>query len=115
MQKIRKINILGTNTYIFSAWEPTTLKGTNHTPIIPSHSTITTINGQWYGRIGTREITPELNSIPVGLERFEKMKEYREGQYNEAYQAILTEYPELKNQNIKYDMGEIEIAYPAEQ
>ena len=115
MQKIRKINILGTNNYIFSAWEPTTLKGTNHIPIIPSHSTITTINGKWYGRIGTREITPELNSIPVGIERFKKMKEYREEQYQKAYQAILAEYPELKDQNLKYEMGEIEFINPAEQ
>ena len=115
MQKIRKINILGTNTYIFSAWEPTILKGTNYTPIIPSHSTITNINGQWFGRIGTREVTPELNSIPVGIKRFEKMKQYREKQYNEAYEAILVEYPELKGLNLKYDMGEIEVNYPAEQ
>ena len=77
--KIHKIRIIGTSTVVYSAWEPSSVMG--------PHSTITTFDGSWFGRVGTRT--------------------FREDEFQQAYGAILSEYPGLALVPHKKDMGEI--------
>ena len=103
--QVRKINIIGTNTEIYSAWEEAG-KSKLYT-IGHNFHTITTINEKWYGKTGTEELPETINSLPFGDERNAKINEYRKSQYEKAYQAILAAFPELHNTNYKMDMGEI--------
>jgi len=69
--KVVAHNIIGTNLHIHEAWTPSNL--------MSGHSTITHIDNQVYGRIGTS-----------------RTQNYQ-AQYEEAYKAIISEYPELKH------------------
>ena len=67
---VSRINIIGTNTCDYSAWEPTAIMG--------RHSSITTFGPggdpfhgrqRWYGRIGSRPLPARIDRIPAGPER----------------------------------------------
>jgi hypothetical protein len=73
---IKKYRIEGTDIWMFSAWEPSKLIGAHHT--------ITYVDGEVFGRIGTLHFTEE---------EFEK-----------AYALIIDEHPEAAEG--KGDQGE---------
>lgn len=102
----------GSNKVIYySVWE----KG----EVVYTHSTITSFGGgkevgqgngptQWYGRLGTRELSKDINSIPVGPERYKAVDIWHNAQYNLAYDLINKAFPETINNGVK-SMGEIEL------
>lgn len=96
---IDKYSIIGTNIIVYNAWEPSGVFG--------RHSTITTIDGKWYGRIGTRWLPPYLENMLAGsLERIQTVSKWLKDQYEEAYTLILQAYPEASSGMCT--MGEIE-------
>ena len=88
----------GERAVVYSAWEPSEDHG---------HSTITTIDGVWFGRIGTRRFACNL---PAGSDERHTavMAEYEE-QYLEAYNAIADVFPLACGRE---DMGEVETREP---
>ena len=71
--------IAGTGIRVYTAWEPSGLMG--------EHSTITTIGGKWYGKIGSNPDRVIYDHLPVGQERFDAVEA--------AYQAIREANPTL--------------------
>lgn len=77
-----------------------------------SHSTISRPDDDdqaWYGQMGTEDLTPETNAIPVGPARFAACDAERADRYAHAYGTILLAFPEAGIAKAKRDMGEIEI------
>jgi len=115
---VHKTRIIGTNRVIFSAWEPTygsPEKGFNHT-------TITMINGSWYGKVGTHRLPAYLTPRPRGrnntLEAWitydivvRAADEWTQANRRRAYFAIEFDYPEISaggyEGRITRDSGEI--------
>ncbi len=84
---IQKSPIIGTGIVEYSAWEPSALVG--------RHSSITSIAGEWYGRIGTRWPPPELERLPAWSdERMKAVGRWHEEQYQEAYDLIIRAFPQ---------------------
>lgn len=95
---LKKYSVTHTDLIVYEAWEPSELMG--------PHATITSIDTQWYGRIGTRRPPPELERLPAGSEeRFRAVGKWYEDQYEEAYRLIIQAFPEAKAG--KHSMGEI--------
>ena len=94
---IKKYSVATTDLVVYEAWEPSAIMG--------KHNTITSIDGEWYGRIGTRHLPPELEKLPPGPERITAVGKWHEDQYQEAYNLILRAFPEA--QAGKRSMGEI--------
>ena len=89
MVKVRSHKIIGTNTTIYSAWALTSAIGGYHT--------ITYIDDQCYGQMGTERITPELDALPPrSSERSAAVKSYRAARCRSAIDAILDAHPELR-------------------
>lgn len=100
---VNKYNIAGSNLIVYNAWEPSGIFG--------PHSTITMIEGKWYGRIGTRRLSPDIEKLQAGSkERIEAVGKAFESQYEEAYKLIEGLYPESANG--RHTMGEIEKYWP---
>lgn len=76
---IKKYRIKGTDTWVYSAWVPTELIG--------AHLTITYVEGEVFGRVGTLTNTEE--------------------EFEAAYELIIDEYPEAAGG--ERDRGEIEL------
>lgn len=83
---IQRSRVIGTNTVVYTAWEPSKLRG--------NHSTVTTFDGKWYGRIGTDPERALFDHIPVGDDRSEAVQEAYEQRFRVAYDAILKAFPE---------------------
>ena len=79
--------IAGTGIRVYTAWEPSGLMG--------AHSTITTIGGKWYGKIGSNPDRAIYDHLPVGQERFDAVEAAYQAQYERAYQAIREANPTL--------------------
>lgn len=94
---IQRYSILTTDILVYSAWEPSTITG--------RHSTITSLNNKWYGRIGSRLLPPDINKIPFGPERLAAVEKWHKDQYQEAYSLIIEAFPEAKTGH--RDMGDI--------
>lgn len=84
---VKKVPILLTRDAAYSAWEPRAQGG--------GHSTITTIEDRWYGRVGTRrDLPPALDALPGGWEeRIAKVRGWYEEQYAEAHRLIRQAFP----------------------
>lgn len=80
MIKVTGTRISGTNTTVYEAYEPSSVAG--------NHSTITMIDGEWFGKIATRRLPADINAIPVGPERSAAVHAFHETRYAEAYAAI---------------------------
>ena len=99
--KIKRTEIRGTDNgnglaVVFSAWEP-----------YDRHSTMTTIDGKLYGRIGTRPLTARLDALPASTNaRIFAVEQFHAEQQDEAYAAICEEYPGT-DLNSNKCMGEI--------
>jgi hypothetical protein len=84
---IRKYSVATTDLIVYEAWEPSALMG--------PHATITSIDDKWYGRIGTRRPSAELEALPAGSEeRFRAVGKWYEDQYDDAYKLIVQAFPE---------------------
>ncbi len=80
MIKVTGQRIMGTSTTVYEAYEPSSVAG--------NHSTITTIDGEWFGKIATRRLPAEINAMPIGLERSAAVDAFHKARYAEAYAAI---------------------------
>lgn len=97
-QIVRKSRIIGTRIDVYVVWEPSALTG--------QHSSLTTIDGKWYGRVGTRPLPAALDALPaMSDERYNAVKRFHEEQYQEAYALIIATHPEAFYG--RPDMGEI--------
>ena len=104
---VQRIPIIA-STVVFTVYEKTVFE----LDARGGHSTITTFDGLegWYGRLGTRRLSDEINAIQVGEKRFEAVDGWQRAQYEEAYEAILAVYPGLKNDpTASYHSGEVSI------
>lgn len=91
---VQKVAIIGTSIRDYSAWELTSPVGAS----MFGHSNITTIDGAWYGRVGTRRLTAELDALPAYTsERSAAVQCFHAAQYAEAYCAIVAAFPETKD------------------
>ncbi len=69
------------------AYEPSSFMG--------PHSSIFSIDDQWFGKIGSRELPEDLEALPARSEKRSKaVKTWQMAQYKEAYDAIIAEHPE---------------------
>ncbi len=103
MPTITETRIIGTTTLVFAAWEPLERTDAGY-----SHGTSRTIDGERFGRIGTRALPEDLNALR-GEERIRRVGAWQESQYQEAYTAIFAARTELRRADLRADMGEIEI------
>ena len=99
MVKIQVTKMLDGRT-ICSAWEPSTITGI--------HGTITTIDGEWYGRIGTDPDAWTYQCLPVGEDRSAAVERAYQTRYAVAYTHILRAHPEVYF-GVR-DMGEIVVS-----
>lgn len=92
---VMRNRIIGTDTVVWSAWEP-----------YDGHSALTWIDGEKVGRIGTRRLPADLDALPAySDERIRAVRAWHEAQYQDAYAAIIATVPWLTG--YKTDMGEI--------
>lgn len=99
--KVQRSRIIGTTSVVLSAWEPSSYTG--------PHGTVTTIDGQCYGRIGTLRPSHELQALPAGSEeRSRKVRAHYDAEYQRAYAAIIAVHAEAKHG--EPDMGQIEVS-----
>ncbi len=78
---VKRVNIIGTQMYVYSAWERSSYTG--------NHSSVTTIDGQCYGEVPSRRPTPELEALPaMSRERYERVSRYQDRNQSEAYGLI---------------------------
>jgi hypothetical protein len=97
---VQRYKILGTDIHVHAVWER-----------YSNHSTMTTINGEWYGRIGTRRLPAFMEALPaMSDERSRIVGEWHDAQYAQAYEMILRAFPELIP--TRQSMGEIETYEP---
>lgn len=100
---VHRYGIIGTRSVVYAVYEPSAVCG--------KHSTITHQFGQWYGRVGTRPLTPELDALKaMSQERFDSVGAFHEAQYQEAYKVIESTFPEVSNYGQYRSMGEISIS-----
>ncbi len=82
--QVSKYRIIVTPWQVFDAFER-----------FSGHSSTTRIDGVLMGRVGTRSLTTELAALkPLSLTRLERIQTWHAAQYEEAYEAIIAEYPE---------------------
>lgn len=97
---VKKYNIAATDLIVYDVWEPSELAG--------PHSTVTTIDGRWYGRLGTRRSTSELEGLAPGSEeRFRAVGKWHDDQFEEAYRLIVQAFPEASGG--ERSMGQISL------
>ena len=89
-----RYNILCTNAVAYEVWEPSEGIGPN------SHSTITTIEGKWYGSMTTRPLPPEIETLPGWMpgywpaERIAAVDAYHKALEQEAEAIIKATWPQ---------------------
>lgn len=99
---IQRTPIIGTTCVIFSVWEKGQITGT--------HSTITTINGEWYGRVGTERLPADLDALPAySNERAAAVRAWQLRRYERAYDIIAHSEYGHEAMNGRYSMGQVEI------
>lgn len=102
---IQKVQVAG--GVIYSAWEP------RLSALPPAqgryHHTITFIDGQFYGRIGTDPEPSLFEHLEKGTQaRSAAVKQAYAERYAVAYEAIVSAHPELKTKGRRND-GVIEV------
>ena len=70
------------NKVSYTAWVP-----------VGSHSSITFIGNQCYGKVGTDPDPALYDDLPVGQERSAAVQRAYDARYGVAYAAIIAEYP----------------------
>lgn len=99
---VRRVQIIGTQHVSYSAWLP--VAGSPY-----GFSTITTIDGQQYGRLGTERLPDALENLPVRSQaRSDRVREWQINVYDNAYNMICEAYPALwDTPESAHVMGEI--------
>ena len=99
-----RYRIIGTSMVIHKAYEPTVLSGLNWEEGKPAHSSLTSFDeyrhehGVFYGEVGSRRLTPELDSLPaMTQERSEAVKAYHRTNYARAFDSILAAFPDARH------------------
>lgn len=97
---VQRIQIIGTQVLVFNAYEPSAItlvavedaaKGAGGV----GHSTISSFDGEWYGDIASRRLTPELAAMrSMSEERSNAVDAYHRANYEAAYALILQAFPE---------------------
>lgn len=83
--KVQRTEIIGGGV-TYSAWAPSSLTG--------NHGTISTIDGAWYGRLGTERLPADLEALPAMTEqRSTAVRAWQNTRYEAAYEAILEAFP----------------------
>jgi len=78
---IKKYSVATTDVIVYEAWEPSHIMG--------PHATITSIDGEWYGRIGTRRPPSEVERLPAGSEeRWRAVGKCYDEQYEEGEKLL---------------------------
>lgn len=90
MVMVRKYSVGADDLTVYAAWEPSTVGGKG------KHEEVASINGEWYGRIGTRHLPSELKILPEGDERVRATEKWLGDQWEEAYDLILEAFPEAR-------------------
>lgn len=92
--------VIGTRIDVFSVWERTS-------GYAGPHSSFFTIGDVLMGKVGARRLPFEIDVLPRGDTRLAAVTAFQQAQYEEAYAAILAEYPQAAQG--RRDMGEITI------
>ncbi len=105
---VKKYRVIGTRVVCYNAYE-LDMFGTGR---FPNHSSIThdDASNRWWGQLGSRELPPEIDALPVGPERWAAIDAYRDAQHELAYRAILAACPEAAQGERR--RGEVEIILP---
>ena len=99
---VRRSRILSTPFVVYQAWEPRTSSA--------SHSTISTIDGKWYGAIATRCDDSSYRHLAGGSpERIAAVERHYAANYAAAHAAIIAAFPEAAEG--KRTGGDIEICF----
>jgi hypothetical protein len=81
---VQATRIIGTDRIVYSAWESSSYTG--------EHATVTTIDGEVFGKIGTRRPT-NLPASPI--ERMDASYDHYAAEYARAVDTILAHEPRL--------------------
>jgi hypothetical protein len=90
---VHRYGILCTSYVDYQVWEPTSLRGSHH-------STLTTIEGKWYGTITSRPLPPELEAMPGWkpgfwpVARIAAVQDWRAKNEAEAEEIIRSTFPQ---------------------
>lgn len=81
---------------LVDVYEPGELAG-RHSNITSFTNTpgVNELGVAWWGRIGSRRLTPEQDAMPVNEKRFAMVREHYKDQHREARALILMAYPEF--------------------
>lgn len=96
--------ILGTRTTVFEAWEPG--------DVMDTHSTVTSIDGRWFGHVPSRALPTEIEQMPIATpERIAAVQEFQARNKAEAVEAILAAHPEIDETDPKVRIvgGRVEV------
>lgn len=89
---VNRYSIAGTSLIEIEVWEPSQPSSAGR---FYGHSTITHIEERLYGRVGSSDLPADLDALPYGKERIERVKAWQEAEYQRAYEAIAQAYPKL--------------------
>jgi hypothetical protein len=85
---VKATRIIGTDTIVYSAWESSTPTG--------AHATITRIDDEWFGKIGTRRPPAEVTDMPaMSDERYAAARAHYAAEQVRAITTILDHEPRL--------------------
>lgn len=87
--RVIKTRIIGTQVDVYNAWTPTV--------ICTGHLSVRRIDGTpgWWGRLGSEGVLPpDIEALPFGDERIEKVRAWHEAHYARAYDLIVAAHPE---------------------
>lgn len=101
---VQKIQIIGTQLFVFSAWRPVAGLGA----ACEAFSSLTETDGQWLGQIGRQRLPAELDALPAYTDqRATAVQQWHQRLYQWAYEEIVTAFPEAAGGH--RDMGEISV------
>lgn len=106
--RVVSTQIIGTAVTVFSAWE---ISPRRERDGFPSHSSLRTWEDTpraFWGKLSTRELSEEIDALPVGEARSYAVYDYHRSLDLEARLAILIAFPEAARGDLAYG-GELEI------
>lgn len=102
---VRRLRILTTNLVVFTAWQ----RCDSLFDAGQKFSTITEIDGDYFGRLGTERLPAELEALaPRSAERWDRVTAWQHERYEASHQAILAAEPDARD-GWRSSMGEITI------
>jgi hypothetical protein len=97
--RVTETNIIGTDRFVYDAWETRN-----------DHGTIMTIDEKWFGRIGTRIDLSKVSHLKgMSEDRSKAVDALYKAEYKRAYAHIYAVHPELKNMKVNEFMGSVSI------